>query len=66
MLAWVSCRSNCHLATPGVAALARQEHIHLEPRFSDQAALTLDDEAFVLAHSVGGVIRALLAAPSRD
>ena len=39
---WVFCRIDYHLATPGVAALARKEHIHLEPRFSDHAPLTID------------------------
>jgi len=31
-----------HLATPGVAALARSEHIYLEKRFSDHAPLVID------------------------
>jgi exodeoxyribonuclease-3 len=30
------------LATPGVAALARAEHIYLEQRFSDHAPLAID------------------------
>jgi len=38
----VSCRLDYHLATPGVAALARKEHIHIESRFSDHAPLTID------------------------
>jgi len=38
----VGWRLDYHLATPGVAALARKEHIHLEPRFSDHAPLTVD------------------------
>ena len=42
MFAWVFCRSNYHLATPGVAALARKERIHIESRFSDHAPLTID------------------------
>jgi len=28
--------------TPGVAALARKEYIHLDERFSDHAPLTID------------------------
>ena len=28
--------------SPGSAALARREHIHLQPRFSDHAPLTID------------------------
>ena len=36
------CRSDYHLATPGVAALARKEHIHIDSRFSDHAPLTID------------------------
>jgi exodeoxyribonuclease-3 len=39
---WVFCRSDYHLPTPGVAALARKEAIHIEPRFSDHAPLTID------------------------
>lgn len=31
-----------HLATPGIAARARHTDIHLEPRFSDHAPLTID------------------------
>jgi exonuclease III len=38
----VCCRLDYHLATPGVAALARKEQIHLDPRFSDHAPLTVD------------------------
>jgi exonuclease III len=32
----------CHLATPAIAAKAKREHIHLEPRFSDHAPLVID------------------------
>ena len=35
-------RIDYHLATPGVAALARREHIYLEQRFSDHAPLVID------------------------
>ena len=35
-------RLDYHLATPGVAALARKERIHTESRFSDHAPLTID------------------------
>ena len=35
-------RSDYHLATPGVAALARKEAIHIESRFSDHVPLTID------------------------
>ena len=38
----VGWRLDYHLATPAVAALARQQGIHLEPRFSDHAPLTID------------------------
>ena len=38
----VGWRLDYHLATPGVAALARREHIYLEQRFSDHAPLTID------------------------
>ncbi len=31
-----------HLATPGLAAHARREHIYLAQRFSDHAPLTID------------------------
>jgi hypothetical protein len=32
------------MATPGVAARATRADIHLEPRFSDHAPLTIDDD----------------------
>jgi exodeoxyribonuclease-3 len=38
----VGWRIDYHLATPGVAALARTENIYLEQRFSDHAPLTID------------------------
>jgi exodeoxyribonuclease-3 len=38
----VGWRLDYHLATPGVAALARAEHIYLEQRFSDHAPLVID------------------------
>ena len=38
----VGWRLDYHLATPGVAALARRESIFLEQRFSDHAPLTID------------------------
>ena len=38
----VGWRIDYHLATPGVAALARREHIYLERRFSDHAPLVID------------------------
>ncbi len=38
----VGWRLDYHLATPGIAKLATSEHIHLEPRFSDHAPLTVD------------------------
>jgi exodeoxyribonuclease-3 len=38
----VGWRIDYHLATPGVAALARQERIHLQPRFSDHAPVVVD------------------------
>ncbi|MDQ6684878.1 MAG: exodeoxyribonuclease III [Pseudomonadota bacterium] len=38
----VGWRIDYHLATPGVAALARSEHIYLERRFSDHAPLVID------------------------
>ena len=36
------CRIAYHLATPGIAALARKEHIYLDQRFSDHAPLLID------------------------
>ncbi len=38
----VGWRLDYHLATPGVAALARNEHIYLEQRFSDHAPVVID------------------------
>ncbi len=38
----VGWRIDYHLATPGVAALARREHIYLAERFSDHAPLVID------------------------
>ena len=38
----VFCRIAHHLATPAIAATARQQHIHLAQRFSDHAPLTID------------------------
>jgi len=38
----VGWRLDYHLATPGVAAKARREHIYLEQRFSDHAPLVID------------------------
>ncbi len=38
----VGWRIDYHLATPGLAALARKEHIYLDQRFSDHAPLTID------------------------
>ena len=38
----VGWRIDYHLATPGIAARARHTDIHLEPRFSDHAPLTID------------------------
>ncbi len=38
----VGWRLEYHLATPGLAALARREHIYLEQRFSDHAPLMID------------------------
>ena len=35
-------RLDYHLATPGIAAKARREHIYLDQRFSDHAPLTID------------------------
>lgn len=40
----VGWRLDYHLATPGVAALARKEHIYLEQRFSDHAPVMIDYE----------------------
>ncbi len=39
---WVFCASDYHLATQGLAALARREHIFLDQRLSDHAPLTID------------------------
>ena len=38
----VGWRLDYHLATPGIAALARRESIYLDQRFSDHAPLTID------------------------
>jgi len=38
----VGWRLDYHLATPGIAALARREHIYLDQRFSDHAPLAID------------------------
>ena len=38
----VGWRLDYHLATPAIAATARQHHIHLAQRFSDHAPLTID------------------------
>ena len=38
----VGWRLDYHLATPGVASLAKSEHIYLEQRFSDHAPLVID------------------------
>ena len=38
----VGWRLDYHLATPGIAARARREHIYLEQRFSDHAPLIID------------------------
>jgi len=38
----VGWRLDYHLATPGIAALARKESIYLDQRFSDHAPLTID------------------------
>ena len=38
----VGWRLDYHLATPGIAALARKEHIYLDQRFSDHAPLVID------------------------
>ncbi len=38
----VGWRLDYHLATPGIAALARSEHIYLEQRFSDHAPVVID------------------------
>jgi exodeoxyribonuclease III len=38
----VGWRIDYHLATPGIAATARSEHIYLDQRFSDHAPLVID------------------------
>ncbi len=38
----VGWRIDYHFATPGIAALARREHIYTEQKFSDHAPLTID------------------------
>ena len=38
----VGWRLDYHLATPGLAALAKREHIYTEKKFSDHAPLTID------------------------
>lgn len=39
---WAFCQIDYHLATPGVAATAKREHIYLEQRFSDHAPVMID------------------------
>jgi hypothetical protein len=41
-IVWVFRAIDYHLATPGVAALAREERIYLDQRFSDHAPLSID------------------------
>lgn len=36
------CRSDYHLATPGLAALARRASIYKDEKFSDHAPLTIE------------------------
>ena len=38
----VFCRTDYHLATPALAALARSEHIYKDVKFSDHAPVTVD------------------------
>lgn len=38
----VFCRTDYHLATPGLASLARSEHIYKAQKFSDHAPVTVD------------------------
>ena len=38
----VFCRIDYHLATPATAALARNEHIYKDVKFSDHAPITVD------------------------
>ena len=38
----VGWRLDYHLATPGIAARARREHIYLQQRFSDHAPVIID------------------------
>lgn len=38
----VICRIGYHLATPGLAALAKREATYTETKFSDHAPLTID------------------------
>lgn len=39
---WVFRRTCYHLATPGIAHLARKESIYKDQRFSDHAPLSID------------------------
>ena len=43
----VGWRIDVQLATPGVAARARREHIYLDQRFSDHAPLVIDHDAAI-------------------
>jgi exodeoxyribonuclease-3 len=38
----VFCRTNYHLATPALAALARSEAIYKTEKFSDHAPITIE------------------------
>ena len=40
----VLCGNDDPIATSGLAALAKKEKIHLEPRFSDHAPLLVDHD----------------------
>lgn len=40
----VFCRTGYHLATPGIAHLARKESIYKDQRFSDHAPITVEYE----------------------
>ena len=40
----ISCRIDCHIGTPGIAATAKTASINKQQRFSDHAPLTIDGD----------------------
>ena len=51
---WVACRIGQRLATSGVAAKARLEYIHLDPRSSSDAPLIIDHDCILQPRDPAG------------